>query len=1392
MGKRLKRLCCMGLTFILIFGSVSTGLPPVYAAESGISALAETKTLESLKDNAALWVQYDTEDAQTFDGTRVEDYSAQAEAVHKIKYGSIILRFKADPQMGSNCVIFGAKDKTISTTLSTGSDCASFFLENTSSFRFGYKHTIASYKQINYNDGEWHCIVLSSSADKAMRLTIDGAEVWNNTVASNAGLFSAMNVLDQLTVGGHKAADGTVENGFQGQISHVVVTEEEVSDADAIAISRAGCSIKVTCGANIGSMFNTEADNSWVFVGGTDVEGGFLQTRGMRTYIGQFEEYIRAKMAGSPTDNTRQRQTINVGKAGRTLSEILTDWDSLVTAYSPKAVSYFVGKEDYGKGTDHIQTFKTELKQFIEKSLAEKSGKGFAVIQKPYATASAEDNKIIEAYCAAVDEVVASYENTPVKYANIVVVDHYTNTKSDSSWSEKLNADGYLNGKGHFEIGKQLAAATIKTTDGFPNSSVTLDYQEVSQSEAYLDVQPTAKAGDKKLEVTIPEGYGDSWKYQLTIGDVVIEDQVSGNQFTIENLKNGFDYKLKIFSADGKKQLRTMKGTIAADHAAVLNTQVLTDAQKRLAEKVNGEEPMTWLFVGDSITHALLFTYGYDGTAQYVEKYVREVLGREDDVVVNTAVSGATTKSTLANLYERVTKYDADVVTIMLGTNDAAKIENTTTDEYEGRLRSIIAAIKEKNPDVVIVLRTPTYMSGSSEDPLYRREHALLNIERMEKIAAEDPNIILVDQYTEVEAARIRYSWLENSHTKIFGNWLHPGPNGQLIMAHQVLQGMGLWTEDHAMSNLFYDMGISKETSAVVPEVYMSSDTIAVSVDDLEELTGYSLGSLTLTVSQGTKTYTTTIEEDHGFAMIENLPINETYTVQVSGYLKNQAKEVTFQSQQILLTGEETASFTVLLKDPETERTMEQIKIFDGFKETILAELTVKGIVKGDPQYSFSTKGKDNGYFEIQENQLKVKKNLTPGKTYDICAAATIDGVTVEVPLQVKVLTRDLIFQEAEVTVTEGSYEDLSQKSYADTVKSMEEGSVIVKYTSNGEYQIQSLFSVSNGKSNFGNNHFHVYVTTEGALGIEIRNKSSNGFSYTFSQAGAVKVGEENIIAMKADKTKKEYKLFANGELVLTIDAEANGGYYFIQDITGADTVWLGATKRNEAPGYTFAGTISEISVYSTPLSDGDLINATKGIAIPTDPEGSQEPDDQPTLKTEFTDVKDTEKFYYTPVYWAAENGVTKGRADGSFDPMGNVSRGEMVTFLYRLAGSPDVTGQTHGFTDIKSGSFYENAVIWAVKEGIATGTSKTTFEPMAEVTRAQVVTFLYRYAGGTEVTTDKEFSDVPSTKYYYKAVAWAAESKVTSGNQDGTFTPNDPCTRGQAVTFLYRADQLK
>lgn len=173
-----------------------------------------------------------------------------------------------------------------------------------------------------------------------------------------------------------------------------------------------------------------------------------------------------------------------------------------------------------------------------------------------------------------------------------------------------------------------------------------------------------------------------------------------------------------------------------------------------------------------------------------------------------------------------------------------------------------------------------------------------------------------------------------------------------------------------------------------------------------------------------------------------------------------------------------------------------------------------------------------------------------------------------------------------------------------------------------------------------------------------------------------------------------------------------------------------------------------------------------------------------------FTDVS-AKAYYFDAVAWAVKNKITSGQSDTLFAPDASCTRAQMVTFLWRANGSPEPTVTELPFIDVAADAYYAKAVLWAVENGITTGTSDTTFDPDGVVTRAEAVAFLWR-AAGKPIAEGSLFADVESTKYYAEAVRWAVTSGITNGMSDSVFAPSSTCTRAQIVTFLYRTHRSK
>ena len=272
---------------------------------------------------------------------------------------------------------------------------------------------------------------------------------------------------------------------------------------------------------------------------------------------------------------------------------------------------------------------------------------------------------------------------------------------------------------------------------------------------------------------------------------------------------------------------------------------------------------------------------------------------------------------------------------------------------------------------------------------------------------------------------------------------------------------------------------------------------------------------------------------------------------------------------------------------------------------------------------------------------------------------------------------------------------------------------------------------------------------------------------------------------------------FVDGKLVITYRPSSGGGAvtYPVNIPDKAENGSVSSDVKNASKGSTVTITVKpdagfKLADLTVTDKDGNLLEITdKGDEKYTFvmPAGKVEVNATFAKETErspFTDVS-TDDYYYEAVKWAAEQGITSGIGNGLFSPDSPCTRAQIVTFLWRTAGSPEPK-TLNSFNDVVSGSYYEKAVAWAVENGITVGTSATTFSPEATCTRAHAVTFLAREAKAT-ASGSAGFRDVADNAYYAEAVKWATDNGITNGIGGGLFGPGNDCTRAQIVTFLWR-----
>ncbi|MCH5187186.1 MAG: S-layer homology domain-containing protein [Oscillospiraceae bacterium] len=257
-----------------------------------------------------------------------------------------------------------------------------------------------------------------------------------------------------------------------------------------------------------------------------------------------------------------------------------------------------------------------------------------------------------------------------------------------------------------------------------------------------------------------------------------------------------------------------------------------------------------------------------------------------------------------------------------------------------------------------------------------------------------------------------------------------------------------------------------------------------------------------------------------------------------------------------------------------------------------------------------------------------------------------------------------------------------------------------------------------------------------------------------------------------------------------TVTFDANGGSVKTNSKKVTKGELYGTLPTPVRDGYDFDG-------WHTSKSGGSWITSTTTVAQTQDhtlyAHWSRDDEDYNVSYTEpnngidqFTDLDDG-AFYLKPVEWAVNEGITSGISNNTFGTDEPCTRAQIVTFLWRAAGSPEIRS-VNPFDDVNRNDYYYDAVLWAVEQGITSGTSDDTFSPDMPCTRAQAVSFLYREKDSPSVRGTNSFIDLTPGAYYADAVQWSVNNGVTAGTGDNTFSPDQDCTRAEIVTFMYRS----
>lgn len=929
-----KNILAFGLAVSLTITAAPIGQSVSAAQETADRTgedASEEITLESVRAEAAASYAsdekkgFDIDFDQSFSGTGLNfstdtDTAHYMEALENLRSGeddhTIIIRFKTT---ASNGFLFGIGD-------GTDNQGKSMLLglkeeKNTTKFRLIFQNEpkpgtsaggLKGSFGANLNNGEYHTVAISFLPSKGAqsgnaRLVIDGGQDLypGNWVNWTPGLNKGAASFTKFEVGGGSFAMNDVCDGsaFNGEIDFLTIINKAYSEKELQKLTSADKGAP-----DFSIMFQAGTCRTWLFTGGTEGVADFSQIKTTRNWVGMFEDSMRA--SGSFVE--RGRFVFNTSKKGSDVAQILDEYDVRIAPFGTTAAGIMVGASDYRKGPEGIEDFKTNLQALLDKL----SGDGkLPLLLTPYPSANSADAENIAAYTQAIQEVG--------KKKSLIV----SLSDLDASF---LTKDGTLTSLGHQEIANRIKTAvgsnsrTNYTFDRLSDGNYTIAKQtedaELAQVERVtanensisVSVDPaTVHQQPVRLEYTLTDSNG------ATLSASVLQGQT---EFTIDGLKKAESYLLRVYDVSrGNVRESYQPVKIAAAENAVGIPVKYEDGNvsvnAKIQELIEREEPATYLFMGDSITHGILSNgsdkKGFDNVPQMFAKYLDE-LGRTDDIVLNTAVSNATIATTLDQIEPRLTRYRPDVVMIMLGTNDVSyNGQNTVTngnasqnaitvEQFKDRYKELVRKIHETNSDASVVLRVPCEMIVDDAHKGYvEKFDAIYDVAEEMRAEISGLNIAVVNH---------RQEWLDyqanvrNDNIVIGGayGWLtdnvHPHGRGNISMFQQLIKELGLYVNTSELANYAYELNAWTDTSGLAAPVTQRGSRASFA---MSALSGYANGlrNVTLTFTADGKTLSKTAEyAADGVVTLDGLDETKAYTVGVSGKDKTNSKEITFQA----------------------------------------------------------------------------------------------------------------------------------------------------------------------------------------------------------------------------------------------------------------------------------------------------------------------------------------------------------------------------------------------------------------------------------------------------------------------------------------------------------------
>lgn len=949
-----KKAICLGLALHLVLTAVPW--QNSLNVKAAVSDQEEKVTLESVREEAKASYEsdekmgFDMDLDQTFTGSGL-DYSSDAQdrqymqVFNNLKDSkddqTVIIRFKTTKQDG---ILFG-----VGTDAANSGKNMIFGLQNGSlravirNIKDATKESDGSLKG-NFNtgslaDGKYHTAAISflpSMGAQAgnVRFVVDGGpdiyiSSWGNShIAGFNQNQDAYNKF-QIAAGDYAGELLGAQTAFDGEIDFLTVINKAYSVSDLQNITRGDKNL-----TNFSYMWTAGTCHTWLFTGGAEGVASFATGGTTRNWVGLFEDTMRNN--GSFVE--RGRFVFNTAKRNADVRQILDEYDVRIAPFGTYVVGIMIGEADYRKGQSGIEDFKTNLQALLDKVADD--GK-LPLVLTPYPSAKEEDASKVSDYTNAILEVAQDR----IKVVNLSGMSR-----------DYIQENGSLTAAGHQVIANQLKAAvgTNSSTNysfgGLTDGSYIVAKQTDDGSLAQVK---NVKANKKGIIVKVADELQDadaqaSVRLEYTLTDssgTEISETVSdgASEFEAAGLIEGETYILRVYDVSRgnvKESYQPVKILIGEGNKGV--NLDYEDANVSVNEKIQSllkrEEPATYLFMGDSITHGIT-TDGYDNVPQMFAKYLDEI-GRTDDIVINTGVSNATIATTLDQIEPRLMRYNPDVVMIMLGTNDVsyngqnvvtngnAESKGITVEEYKDRYKTLVRKIHENNAESSVVLRIPCEMLVDNAHEGYEEKFlAIYDVAKEMREEISGLNIAVVNHMQEWRdysnhvrndniARTGEYCWLKDN--------VHPNGRGNLSMFQQIIKELGLYVNTSELANYQYAVNDWTGSSEMGVSVVQRKNRVSLPMGQLSEYErGLQEATLTLTADGRTISKTADYSADKEI-VIAGVDPQKEYTVLVTGKDAQDSKEISFQAEievneDPALTESEQAEYDMCLSDAKVE-----------------------------------------------------------------------------------------------------------------------------------------------------------------------------------------------------------------------------------------------------------------------------------------------------------------------------------------------------------------------------------------------------------------------------------------------------------------------------------------